>query len=160
MTTKDKAPRKSTTKAERLADLEDILDLKAQGWSDQQIRKSKGLDQKAYDSRLKLLRSSNELKLQALNFLVETVLRLRWLRMEAFNQYVALKNRGAVNAYTGMMKRMIEIDVAIPKVCEQLDWRPDDLERFVKKGQVSAQTSFGTEEEMLAEFRRLTGARV
>lgn len=153
--------------------LEEVLDLKAQGWSDVHIRKELQLDKNKYDRLYRLLHKERYFQTKALGILSETVHRLAWSRMQALRDYQAYKYGGEVvidgktkkipqiaNASIAALKRVVEIDIAIPKICEQLGWNVNDLEKYAfpdkkaKAGVVQEVKSL-SEEDLYDEYRRL-----
>lgn len=153
--------------------LEEVLDLKAQGWSDVQIRKELKLLKPRYDRLLKLLHKEHFFQAKALGILSETVHRLSWCRMQALRDYQAYRYGGEfkfgnevkvvgqnANASMAALRRVIEIDVSIPKVCEQLGWNVRDLEKIAfpdkrVKGSEALEVKNLSEDDLYDEYRRL-----
>lgn len=152
-----------------LQELEQILDLKAQGWSDALIKRELDLDATEYKRRLKKLDEEDHFKHKALRACIESTHRLMWLRRQVLNEYADLQEKAKRESSNpkfkknykaiGMcVKRMMEIDVAIPRICEQLRWRPEDLQRALDQGKYSGNLSEADEHEMYDEYRRITGS--
>lgn len=148
------AKQNRSTKADRIKQLEEILDLKAQGWSDPQIQKDLKLTPAAFTARLRELSRSETLKVSALYFLSETFHRLRWVRMKALTDYEKYKEKNA-NASIAALKRVIEIDVAVPKIAEQMGWKVDDLAKYIRQEKTQRKQKGQSEDELYAEYRSL-----
>ena len=155
------SPRKVRTNEEKNEELHGILEMKAQGWSDREIKKELKLTHQDFNNRLKRIHQSDFFKQQALHTLVETVHRLRWVRQRAMTDYVKYSGEGPnkekdrnLNIATASFKRVLEVDIALPKVCEQLGWKVDDLAKYLTKEKLNRKLDDMTDDEFFAEYRR------
>lgn len=156
MNQEPKAEKTRSTQEQIAYEIREIMDLKAQGWSDRQIRNELKLSHRKYDQRKEKLRDSEVFKMEALEFLNETVHRLRYLRMKAFNDYSAWKEAKQYNAAVGAFRRMVEIDTALPKMCLDLGWSIDDLNQFYRKKEVHKKTQVPeSEDELRRQYKEL-----
>jgi len=108
-----------------LEDSEKILEFKALGFIDQEIRKKMNLDRRRYDSRLKYIFDSGFFKQQALNACLETVHRMLHTRKLALNGYKDCQGDSRrANAAASYLKVVREIDNDIPNVAAKLGFIP------------------------------------
>ncbi len=143
----------------------DILDLKAQGWTDRQIQLELKLDWKQFSDRLKELRASDVFKKTALNFVNETIHRLAWLRRKAMKDYhrhndpESKDGKYMPTVAAAAFRRIVEIDTSLPKLCQEMGWSLDELNSFYSKEQSKEITRDTSEEELYEEYRELVKSR-
>ena len=146
-----------STQAKVNAEIEEILSLKAQGWSDGQIKAELGLTRNQYQVRKEKIRDSGVLQREALEFATESILRLRFLRMKAYEDYKDCKKNNATNAAAAAFRRMVEIDIAIPKLCFEMGWSVSDLGRFYNDSKLKSEIrdKKASADELEREYRVL-----
>lgn len=136
-------------------EIREILSLKAQGWSDDLIRRQLGLRPKQYEQRKKKIRESEHFQREALEFASESIHRLRYLRLKAFEDYHECKKKNLYNASAAAFRRMVEIDTAIPKLCSELGWSVGELQRYFNDETVKKELQGATEDELFREYRNI-----
>lgn len=147
----------------------EILDLKAQGWTDRQIQKflekESGLTYGQYHRRLKELRESGVFKMEALNFVNETIHRLSWLRRKAASDYhrhndpTGKAGSYNANAAAAAFRRMVEIDTSLPKLILDMGWSLEELNSFYSREKAKEITRDTSEAELYEEYREIVKSR-
>lgn len=135
--------------------IEEILELKSMGWTDPQIIAEVKLTKAQFLKRMEVLRESEHFKVEALQFLVETAHRLRWARMRSFVDYKAWKEKGQYNAASAAFRRMVDIDIALPKICADMGWSVDELKHFFKHEKLNKDLKNQSHDDLYAEYKKI-----
>jgi len=115
------------------------------------------LDGHAFKRRLKLLHDESYFKEKSLFFVMETVHRMRWVRMKALADYQANKNANRHNAAVACLKRLIEIDKSIPELCDKMGWHVSELEQFFRSKKKISELRDQTDDDFYREYRQIVG---
>lgn len=117
---------------EVISDLEKILEYKAQGFTNAEIKKKMGLNAENYNLRVKYIREGDFFRQQALDACTETIHRMLFTRKLALNGYKETKDDPKrANAAASYLKLISQIDNDIPAVAAQLGFIPKVVDTHV-----------------------------
>lgn len=133
-------PAKPRANREELeADAQKILDLKAQGLLNREIRQKLGWDHVVFNTRLKWIKDNDCLRKEALEICETVVARLQKTRKMALD--LAIVNAQAdPKATTAALKLVADIDKSLPEISDQLKWLepPEDKHNFRRQDHYAA----------------------